>query len=90
MSLGIPVASTVTGAEGPGVEAGTHLLRAAGAATLAHNTLRLRQELELHQRLATNVRCLIEPHYDWAWLGLSLVSLVEQAVVVHGQGVGRS
>jgi glycosyltransferase involved in cell wall biosynthesis len=65
MARGIPVVSTILGAEGIAATNGENILLADRTDDFARATVRLLRDIELRRRVAQNARHLIETHYDW-------------------------
>ena len=63
MAMGRPIVSTALGAEGLDVVAGEHLLIADSAADQAAALLRLFDDADLRQRIASAARSLVERHF---------------------------
>jgi len=69
MALGTPVVSTIIGAEGLDVTHDRDILVADGATDFAEQILRLRNDMQLWNRLSENGKRLVRDKYDWNTLG---------------------
>lgn len=77
-AAGVPVVSTAVGSEGIEARDGIELV-IAEKAEMAAGIVRVLQDRELAQRLATNARALVRRQYDWNVVGRSAVDAVVDA-----------
>lgn len=75
MSMGIPVVSTVIGAEGIKAVDGRDIMIAQGPEDFAKKTVRLLGSPEKRKEIAGNARRLVEDLYDWRIIGRKLRSV---------------
>lgn len=73
MALGVPVVTTVKGAEGLRVEPGRHVLVAENAQDFAQKTVRVLTDPQLRGWLAENGVELVRAHYGWEQIGSGFV-----------------
>ena len=78
MALGRPVVSTTIGCEGLEVVDGQHLLIADKPANFAGKTVRLLNDRELYQHIATEGRTLVVTKYDWNIIGDSMMKMYDE------------
>ena len=78
MALGRPVVSTTIGCEGLDVVDGQHLLIADKPANFAEKTVRLLNDRELYQHIATEGRTLVVTKYDWNIIGDSMMKMYDE------------
>jgi len=72
MAAGVPVVSTILGAEGLEVTDGENILLADSAAPLANAILRTADDSNLRARLIAGGQALVQARYDWSILGSKL------------------
>lgn len=65
LAAGIPVVTTVKGAEGLGLEAGKHVLYAETAKEFQEAILRLLNDPALAERLSSEAAAFVRSEYDW-------------------------
>lgn len=78
MAQGVPVVATRKGAEGLNVTDGETILLADSPTGICDALDRLFRDDDLHSRLVTNARALVEREYDWHVMGQQLLRLAEQ------------
>lgn len=77
MSLGIPVVSTVKGAEGLDAIHGEHILIAGTAEEFTRYTIQLLTDNSLCQKLSTQAKHLVEEKYNWRSIQQHFCALIE-------------
>lgn len=80
MALRTPVIATTKGAEGLAVQPNKHLLIADTPEGFAQQVIKLLQEFDLRQRLATNAYQLIRQKYDWSVTMPRFLDLVNRII----------
>src|SRR3989304_6090235 len=66
MALGVPVVSTLKGAEGLEIRSGEHLLIADTPEAFAENVIRVLRDPALRKGITDRARRMVEEKYDWA------------------------
>jgi glycosyltransferase involved in cell wall biosynthesis len=81
MALSTPVVSTSKGAEGLLVENGKHILIADDPERFASGLIRILQDNQFSQQLASNALQLVKEHYDWAQIMPGYLQMIEKVTV---------
>ena len=81
MALGTPVVSTSKGAEGLLAVNGKHILIADEPERFASGVIRVLQDRQFSQELASNARELVKGHYDWAKIMPGFLHMIEKVTV---------
>lgn len=88
LACGVPLVTTPVGAEGLGLEHGTHALICDSPASMAEAVVALLQDAHLAARLAAAGRSLVAGRFSWAVVRAATARWLEQ--VAPGSGDNRS